>query len=284
MADISKISIENSDYNIKDSEARAAADDAINGLSVNDKVITYTKNNGTSGTITTKDTTYGVVSKTANGLAPALPNETTTTKYLRQDGSWQVPPDNNTWKANSASSEGYVASGSGHANKVWKTDADGTPAWRDDADHTYGLATTSANGLLKALPNSTSKWLRGDNSWQSLPSLASSQSGTISGYPYEYIKLGTKFLVFGMASNISTAITNASNTYSGWYYGTVTLTLPTISGLTGWHTAQIQPGQGAGYINIPIFKSRTKTQYVFYVFAPKNATYNFEYNIFAVGY
>ncbi len=38
----------------------------------------------------------GVVSKTANGLAPQLPNETTTTKYLRQDGKWVVPPDNNT--------------------------------------------------------------------------------------------------------------------------------------------------------------------------------------------
>ncbi len=35
----------------------------------------------------------GVVSKTANGLCPKLPNESATTKYLRQDGSWQVPPD-----------------------------------------------------------------------------------------------------------------------------------------------------------------------------------------------
>ena len=33
----------------------------------------------------------GVVSKTANGLAPQLPNETTTTKFLRQDGSWEIP-------------------------------------------------------------------------------------------------------------------------------------------------------------------------------------------------
>lgn len=33
----------------------------------------------------------GVVSKNANGLAPQLPNETTTTKFLRQDGSWEVP-------------------------------------------------------------------------------------------------------------------------------------------------------------------------------------------------
>ena len=34
----------------------------------------------------------GTVSKTADGLAPKLPNETTTTKYLRQDGTWAVPP------------------------------------------------------------------------------------------------------------------------------------------------------------------------------------------------
>lgn len=31
-------------------------------------------------------------SKTAAGLCPALPNESATTKYLRQDGTWQVPP------------------------------------------------------------------------------------------------------------------------------------------------------------------------------------------------
>lgn len=44
------------------------------------------------------NTTYSNVTKTSAGLCPALPNETTTTKYLRQDGTWQVPPDTNTWR------------------------------------------------------------------------------------------------------------------------------------------------------------------------------------------
>ena len=43
--------------------------------------------------------------------------------------------DSNTWTANSATADGYVAKTNGAANKVWKTNASGVPSWQDDTAH-----------------------------------------------------------------------------------------------------------------------------------------------------
>ena len=79
----------------------------IKSLSISGKTITYTKGDNTTGTLTTQDTntTYSNFVKSGSGakagLVPAPSTTAGTTKYLREDGTWQVPPDH-TYTVNNA--------------------------------------------------------------------------------------------------------------------------------------------------------------------------------------
>lgn len=117
---------------------------AIVGLSVSGRTVTYTKADGTTGTFTTQDTTYSVVSKTAAGLAPQLPNETTTEKYLRQDGTWVKPP-NTTYGLSSTSANGLMLQLPSSNQNTWFMRGDGN--WGRIYNN---LNTTEAGHVLDA--------------------------------------------------------------------------------------------------------------------------------------
>ena len=58
----------------------------------------------------------GRVSKGSDGMCPALPNETGTTKYLRQDGTWATPPKNTAGSTNTSSKIYLIGATSQAAN------------------------------------------------------------------------------------------------------------------------------------------------------------------------
>ncbi len=141
----------------------------IRGLSVSGRTITYTKGDGTTGTLTTQDTntTYGVFGKAtadaagSTGLVPA-PAKGDQSKFLRADGTWVVPT-NTTYSAfkgatsSAAGGSGLVpAPGSNVLNQYLKsTGAWGQVAWGEisgkpstfaPATHTHNYAGSSSAG------------------------------------------------------------------------------------------------------------------------------------------
>ncbi len=90
------------------------------------------------------DTTYSQISRGSGaGLAPGLPSGSGTSKYLREDGTWQTPT--NTWKLNDFSNEGYVKKGEGHYDCVWATNSNGAPDWQELANLSVGYANSAGS-------------------------------------------------------------------------------------------------------------------------------------------
>ena len=74
----------------------------VKALSISGTTLKVTKGDGSVANLTTQDTntTYVVFGKSganaSTGLVPKPATTAGTTKYLREDGTWQVPPDTNT--------------------------------------------------------------------------------------------------------------------------------------------------------------------------------------------
>jgi len=133
---------------------------------------------GIPSTNTTYANMKGATTSTAGtaGLVPA-PATGAANRYLRSDGTWQVPP-NTTYSVVSTSANGLMSSADktkldgiatgankythpttsgnkhipsgGSSGQILRWSADGTAVWGADNNTTYSLATQSADGLMSA--------------------------------------------------------------------------------------------------------------------------------------
>lgn len=125
---------------------------------------------------TDTNTTYtnmGAASASAEGKAGLVPAPAAgaQAKYLRGDGTWQTPPNTTYSNMGGATSSAAGSAGLVPAPAAGKQASflrgDGT--WVVPTNTTYGLASTTANGLLRQLNGSTSSFMRGDGTWATPP-------------------------------------------------------------------------------------------------------------------
>ena len=165
------------------------------------------------------DTTYVTFTRTTAGLTPASGGTTGTTKYLREDGTWAVPPDTdtdtNTWNANSKDVAGYVAAPGAVANKVWKTDANGNPAWRDDADT---VVTSLAWSSITSKPTALSQFT---NDLGNYGNWYSASGGQITGDVVIYGATNIPLSIRNAQPNVDIIALGSSNTAAIRIYPTI---------------------------------------------------------------
>ena len=166
------------------------------------------------------NTTYGVVSTTADGLAPK--RDGSTTKYLRADGTWATPPDNNTTYNNMTAA---TSSAAGKAGLVPAPAAgaqakflrgDGT--WQTPTNTTYSNFVKSGSGAKAGLvpaPSTTAgttKYLREDGTWQVPPDTKTDTKNTTGTTN----KVDTKLFLAGATSQAANPATYSNiNVYIG---------------------------------------------------------------------
>lgn len=116
----------------------------VKSVTASGRTVTVTKGDGTASTFTTQDTTYGNMSGATTsaagkaGLVPA-PATGANNRYLRSDGTWAVPPDNNTtYSVATQSANGLMSSAD-------KRKLDGLSS---DVAGSIPLATPSRDGLM----------------------------------------------------------------------------------------------------------------------------------------
>lgn len=136
--------VANANAATNDSTGQNIASTYVKEITANGRTVTVKRGNDTTSTFTTQDTTYGNMSGATTsaagkaGLVPA-PETGANNRYLRSDGTWAVPPDNNTtYSVATQSANGLMSSAD-------KRKLDGLSG---DYTSAIGLATSSKDGLM----------------------------------------------------------------------------------------------------------------------------------------
>lgn len=174
----------------------------IRGLSVSGQTITFTKGDGTTGTIKTQDTntTYGAFKGATSsaaggaGLVPA-PGTSNANQYLKGDGTWGTP--SNTWRGiqNNLTSDSTNDSLAAAQGKALKALVDGKAA----SNHTHtksqitdfpALGTAAAKNVRTLTAQGASGWKDAATDQKYVPDMSfiaywnGAYSGTSSNLTY----------------------------------------------------------------------------------------------------
>jgi hypothetical protein len=148
-----------------------------------------------------------------------------------------------------------------------------------------GFATATQPGFLPTPPNSTSQWLRGDATWQGLPSNTTSQAGTVATAPNStsqfYRGDATWAALPANSTSQAGTVATAPNDTNKWYRGdatwsflglatetngtftipaagsTVAVTVQSASWTAVGQTLYISDGTNAGFFEITVRTSAT---------------------------
>lgn len=193
----------------------------IKSLSVSGTTLTWTKDDGTTGNLTTQDTntTYGTfkgattsaAGSTGLVIAPVAGNAN---RYLRSDGTWAVPPDTNTTYGVFAKATADAAGSTG----LVPAPAKGQQAYYLRGDGTWAVPANTWRGIQDNLTSASTTDSLSANQGKVLKGLIDGKAA--SGHTHNYAGSSSAGGAATSANKVNAALTiNLNGTSQGAWDG-----------------------------------------------------------------